>query len=288
MCTNSPDSLAKQYGHFDPVSLKKFIRRKKKEGVIDSVYLTGGEPTLRPDFFHSVGFIRDSLPFAQINIISNGRRFADRKFTVKFLSFGAVNFFIPIHGWDNESHDAVTGVNGSFNQTVGGLKNILERRGYGQQIEIRVVIHKINYKKLGKIFDFIVKEFPSVERVSAVFIEYEGHAIGNFGFARLSYKDFYPEFKQLKKYLNKFEEISFCHFPLCSMPEEFWPYAWRTFREDEVSFPDKCSRCKVKNFCLGVHKGYLELFGQNDFNPVKKRFIIKASRNYYNPIDSVN
>lgn len=271
MCTNPVDGQLIGEDRFNAESIHKFIEKKKKYWPeVDSIYITGGEATVRPDFFDLLGRIANSFPLAKISIISNGRRFFYADFVKKCIAYTSVNFIIPIHGWDSEGHDKVTGIRGSFEQTMSGIENIFSLRQLDQEIEIRIIIHKLNYRNINEIVGLILRKFPSVDRVVLVFIEYEGHAIINIKSIKLSYKDFYPKFKQLEKYLNKFKEIRFYHFPLCAMPKKFWPYMWRTMDSNAVTFSSECSKCKVKIFCLGIQKNYLEIFGGNEFRPLKK------------------
>jgi MoaA/NifB/PqqE/SkfB family radical SAM enzyme len=290
MCTNSVDGQSLGGGCFDFATLHEHVDRNKvKWHEVDSVYITGGETTMRPDFFDSLSYIAESFPLAKISILSNGRRFFYADFTKKCLSYSSVDFIIPIHGWNNKSHDKITGIPGSFNQTIGGLENLFSMRDPGQLIEIRVIIHKINYKKINKILDLILKKFPAVDKLVLVFIEYEGHAIKNLKSVELNYDKFYPQFEKFEKYLKKFKDMRFYHFPLCVIPKNFWPYMWRTLDADELSFLPKCSKCKVKSFCMGIHKNYLNLFGGDEFNPLKNIIKIKKDKyNYsYHPIASV-
>lgn len=288
MCTNPVGIPPDKIGYFSFASLKKFIDRKKKgKSKADIIYLTGGEPTIRPDFFDSVEYIRESFPSVRICVMSNGRRFFYPVFVKKCLAFSSLDFIIPVHGWDAKSHDSVTRISGSFTQTVGGLKNLLSLRNSSQQIEIRVIVHRINYKKLNKILDFILKEMPKADRVVVIFAEYEGQAIDNYESIRLSYSEFFPEFRRLKKYLNKFKEIRFYHFPLCTIPKEFWPYTWRTLEKNEIAFPKRCASCSVKKVCLGVHRNYSTLFGEKEFEPAKETIFLKLSNNYNHPIENV-
>lgn len=286
MCTNQIDGQPM----VDARSVYKFVERNIKYWAeIDSIYISGGEATVRPDFFDLLSLIAKSFPLAKISIISNGRRFFYVDFVKKCLFHLSVNFVIPIHGWDSETHDKVTGVQGSFDQTISGLENIFSLRQPGQEVEIRIIIHKINYKNICKIVDLILKKFPAVDKVVFVFIEYEGQAIKNIRSVKLSYKDFYPKFGQLEKYLKKFKEIRFYHFPLCAMPKSFWPYMWRTLAADKVTFLPECAGCKVKKFCLGIHKNYLELFGGDEFKPVKKTTQCKEEKYgcFLHPIASI-
>lgn len=289
MCTNPVDGSVEGV-YFDIASLRGFVKKNKKnKRWIKKVYITGGETTIRPDFFESLRYIVKSFPYAKISILSNGRRFFYPDFTKKCLAYSSINFIIPIHGWDSESHDKITGIKGSFNQTSKGLENLFAMRHLSQQIEIRIIIHKINYKKIDKILNLIAKKFPATDNVVLVFIEYEGHAISNFKLVELSYAKFFPQFKKLEKYLDKFKEIRFYHFPLCVLPEKFWPYMWRTVEKDEITFLLKCDKCEVKKFCLGIYKKYLDLFGAGEFKIVKKtsNLVENKDNTVFNPIRSV-
>lgn len=157
----------------------------------------------------------------------------------------------------------------------------------GQEIEIRIIVTKLNYKKLKRILDFIQKDISRASRIVVIFLEYEGQAIKNFEDVKLAYKYFKQEFNFFKPYLGKDKEIRFYHFPLCVVPHDFWPYLWRTLRNDEVTFLSKCEKCKVKEFCLGIHKNYLKLFGRKEFNPIQGSFLIESNNNYNHPIVSV-
>lgn len=288
MCTN-PADFKESAAPFDIKQFKKQIKQKRlaeDREEVETIYLTGGEPTIHPIFFSLIGSLRRIFPVAKFNILSNGRRFFYSDFVKRCIDFGFNDFIIPIHGYNGRTHDFVTGVKGSFEQTLGGIKNILSLRKSNQKIEIRIIITKVNYKNLTKILDFLLKDLFEIDRVVLIFMEYEGEAIKNIKKIKLTYKRFLPEFGEIKKYLNKFKEIRFYHFPLCAMPKEFWPYMWRTLREDEVVFTKKCAICGVKKFCLGIHKNYLDLFGDREFEPIKQNMIggITITANPYNPI----
>jgi His-Xaa-Ser system radical SAM maturase HxsC len=287
MCTNPDDFKGGRL--ISLTSIKKYLNRddiRKKKNVRE-VYLSGGEPTMQPDFFKIISFLQDKYPIAQIKILTNGRRFFYEEFSKACVNLGKVNFIIPIHGFDEITHDEITRVEGSFHQTVAGLKNIMHARRIGQEVEIRIIITKLNYKKIKRILDFVHKEIPQADRLVIIFLEYEGQAIKNFKNVKLSYADFMKEFKIIKPFLGRDKEIRFYHFPLCVVPYDFWPYLWRTLRADEVTFLNQCEKCKMKEFCLGIHKNYLKLFGRKEFQPIRESFLIESDNNYHHPIASV-
>jgi MoaA/NifB/PqqE/SkfB family radical SAM enzyme len=286
MCTNPDDFKCGKL--ISLKSIKKYLNRAdiRKKKNVEIVYLSGGEPTMQPEFFKIISFLQEKYPIAHINILTNGRRFFYKEFSKACVDLGKVNFIIPIHGFDEKSHDAATRIKGSFHQTVAGLKNIMQLRRFGQEVEIRTIITKLNYNKINKILDFIHKNIAQAERMVIIFLEYEGQAIKNFVNVKLSYSDFKQEFKILKPFLSMKKEIRLYHFPLCVVPYDFWPYLWRTLRADEVTFLSQCNKCKVREFCLGIHKNYLKLFGSKEFVPILESFLIESGNNYHHPIVS--
>jgi len=287
MCTNPDDFKGGKL--ISLKSIKKYLNREdiRKKKDVRSVYFSGGEPTMQPEFFRITSYLQEKYPLAYINILTNGRRFFYKEFAKACIDLGKVRFVIPIHGFDEKTHDEVTRAKGSFSQTIAGLKNITQMRRIGQEVEIRIIITKLNYDKIGKILDFIHKEIPQADRSVIIFQEYEGQAIKNFENVKISYSDFEQKFKDLEPYLKRGTEIKLYHFPLCVVPYEFWPYLWRTLRADEVTFLSQCKKCKVKEFCLGVHKNYLELLGGKEFSPIQESYSIKTSKNYHHPIVSI-
>ena len=146
MCANSTD-FKESIKSFSIEQFKKQIEQKglaRNKKKVEAIYLTGGEPTIRPDFFSSIYFLKRMFPTAKFNILSNGRNFFYVDFTRKCVNFGFNDFIIPIHGYNDNTHDSITGVKGSFKQTIDGIKNILNFRKINQKVEIRIVITKIN------------------------------------------------------------------------------------------------------------------------------------------------
>jgi MoaA/NifB/PqqE/SkfB family radical SAM enzyme len=92
----------------------------------DFVYLYGGEPTLYRDFFRLLEVI--SSRGLAWSIATNGVRFASRAFTERVAAAGSGDVRVSIHGADSQTHDATTGVKGSFERLRRGIANIVEAR----------------------------------------------------------------------------------------------------------------------------------------------------------------
>jgi len=295
MCTNPLDfQMEDPYKGYSLKQLKDRIGSldafdRKGNLIDDKICLTGGEPTIHPDFLKIMAFVRKRFPQSIIEIDSNGRRFFYSSFTKKFLSFKNINLCISLHGFNAETHDAVTRTPGSFDQTVKGLENIFKYKELGlNEIELRIIITKITYKYVEKILKLIKDRFPEADRVVIIFMEIEGQAGDNFKIVGLTHTAFRKHIPGIAKWIPEFKDLRFYHFPLCTIDHSLWPHVWRTLPKSEVTFLPSCSRCSYKKYCLGIHKHYLKEVGRSEFKPITaKKIIVKKSENVHHPIIKV-
>lgn len=287
MCTNSLNFRDKNDSLLyskKAVLARLADRRKKYQDSKENINLTGGEPTIHPDFLDLAREIRNAFPGNKIVIATNGRMFSYPLFVKQYLALDNLSLHIALHGPDAKLHDSITRTKGSFEQTVRGIRNILKYRNHTQELELRVVITKLNQKEVGRTLNFIKKEFPSADRVVLIFMEMEGLAGKNFKAVGLKYKGFEPQLSQFEQWIEGFSELRLYHFPLCVLPPGLWPYAWRTLRKDEVAFLPRCKKCLYRRYCLGIHKDYLKLVGDGEFQPIREKVKIKTRDFFHNPI----
>jgi MoaA/NifB/PqqE/SkfB family radical SAM enzyme len=130
--------------------IKEILVESKREGI-RAVVLTGGEVTIRKDFFEILDFIK-SLDL-RLHIDSNGRSFSTDDFTRRALeTMPDMSVMISIHSCFPETHDDLTGVVGSFNQTVEGIRKL---KNYGiKRISVDCVVSRLNYQQLPRISSF--------------------------------------------------------------------------------------------------------------------------------------
>ena len=69
-----------------------------------------------------------------------------------FVEFSNLLFGIPLHSDFSIEHDAITQVKDSYIETMKGLYNLAN---IGADIELRVVINKMNYRRLPQLSEFI-------------------------------------------------------------------------------------------------------------------------------------
>lgn len=261
----------------------------EKNNIIgDKIILTGGEPTIHPNFFKLLSFIRKKFPQVTIELDTNGRRFCYPSFAKRVLRFERINIYTSLHGFNAKTHDAITRTPGSFSQTVKGIQNLLKYEKLGlHELELRIIITKLTYQYIEKILKFIKEDFPQADRIVVIFMEMEGQAGDNFKIVGLTYSQFQKFISKIAKWIPKFKEFRFYHFPLCVIERSLWKYTWRTLPAYEVTFLPHCKTCFYQKYCLGIHKDYLEKIGQKEFKPIRNKYLIKETNNFYHPIQDV-
>jgi len=260
-------------------SLKQAFKQNKRE-----VVFTGGEPCLHPDFLELVKIAKD-LKFKEIQIQTNGRLLAYKDFCSKVIRAGATQFSPALHGANAKTHDFLTCAKGSFKQTIQGIKNLKELNQY---VLTNTVITSKNYKQLPKIAEILVD--LDVNQFQFAFIHLGGTAWQN--------KDWIvPKKSQIMPYLKKGLDIGLKAGK--RVTTEAIPYCFMQGYEDciaEKIIPDSmvfdadfvvedyakyrknkgkvrgsnCLKCKYDRICEGPWKEYPELFGWDEFKPIKK------------------
>lgn len=220
---------------------------------IKHIGITGGEPTLlKEDFFKILEKSNMLFPNVQYTVITNGRMFFYKDFSQKYSEVKPQNakVAIPIHGFNEETHDEITGVKNSFLQTMIGIKNLYE---LGEKIEIRIVLNKKNYEFIEKIANLIVNNFPKIEEVNILSLELLGNAAKN-------YQNFWIEKEEIAISLDKIIPIlvknkirvNLYNFPICFLKSKYWKLSRKSITGYKVKYGSECSECREKINCSGL------------------------------------
>jgi MoaA/NifB/PqqE/SkfB family radical SAM enzyme len=138
--------------------LKKQIIEARERGA-ERLILSGGEATIHPRFVDLVSEAR-TAGYDWVQSISNGRMFAYRDFAERAVRAGLNEVTISIHGPNAEINDRLTGIKGSFDQAVAGMKNLMRS---GCLVTADVVINTANYRYLSSMirtfFKLGIREF---------------------------------------------------------------------------------------------------------------------------------
>lgn len=262
--------------------IKKDLKDSRKR--CDSVVLTGGEVTIRDDFFDIVKLTRD-LGYKTIQIQTNGRMFSSLEFCKKTIEAGATEFSPALHGDCAEQHDFLTRAKGSFSQTVKGIRNL---KSLDAPFLTNTVVVKPNYRNVPKIAKLLIK--LNVDQFQFAFVHPMGRAWENFD-------PIVPCFSLAAPYILKGLQIGI-NAGKRAMAEAM-PYCFMQGYENCISekrIPDaeirgakhqntddftkqrqiygkakfpQCKECKYDSICEGPWKEYPEKRGNKEFVAVK-------------------
>ena len=101
---------------------KKVIDRLFDLGVFIYTF-TGGEPTLREDLAELLEYTQKTG--AVSGLITNGRRLSDKKNVQRLVETGLDFAQVTIESHEPKIHDRITGVKGSWKETVKAIKNLV-------------------------------------------------------------------------------------------------------------------------------------------------------------------
>ena len=249
--------------------------------------LTGGEPTLHPEFHKVLALVRTEFPAALIRLLTNGRAFAYADFARRALGIARAPFelALPLMGHDARTHDALSRAPGSFEQTLRGLGNIRRLRGPGQRVELRVVLTRPVVRRLDRLLDWAARELGWADRLVVLFAEFEGSAQVYRDRLLVPVSECGAALGRCADALARFAEVRLYHFPLCSLPTRLWPLAWNTLADFKVLYLERCrTRCAHRDHCVVVHRSYERACGARDIRPLSARRPVSLRGDRYHPV----
>lgn len=234
--------------------------------VGDSITITGGEPTIRNDFFDILTYINENKPDSRIDLITNGRMLKYDDFIDKLNEIKNVIIVSELHG-DKELHDFITRVEGSFDETVKGIKNVLKK---GFEVELRIVISKLNYKQIPEITKIYAELFKLVDRIVIFPIDLIGNAFKNKEKVIVSFSEIIPYIEQGVEILKSNNlKVKLYHIPYCVLKEDYWDLVEGvTVLERRVTFAEVCKGCRFEDNCPRVWKTYAKNIGMEEFSAI--------------------
>jgi MoaA/NifB/PqqE/SkfB family radical SAM enzyme len=261
----------------------------KFDEVRDYFNLTGGEPTIHPEFLKVLAHIRTEFPESLIRLLSNGRMFSYEDFARRTCGIAGLPFEIavPMFGGDARSHESISRTPDSFAQTTQGLRHLEKHRRPGQLVEIRVIMTKIQARYLDGLLDLLLREFGWVDRVVFLFEELEGFAEHYKDRLVFTQSECARALDAQHDKLKRFKDARLYHFALCTVPTRLWPFVWNTLADFKVTYLEGCrSRCAYKAQCVGVHRSYLKHVGAPDIVPIEVPRPVVAGGSRYHPFEA--
>ncbi len=220
---------------------------------LTDIGITGGEPTLlRNKLFTLIEKIKENLPDTMIHILTNGRIFSDRNYAKRLagLNHSKLLLGIPIHSDYINDHDYIAGVVNAYDETLKGLYNLAE---FNIKIELRIVINRLNYKRLPKLADYIYRNLPFVNYISFMGLEDIGYTIKNQHLIWINPQEYKKELEEAVISLATWGmNVSIFNLPLCCIPESLHEFARRSISDWKVKYLQECDNCLLKKDCCGL------------------------------------
>ena len=255
----------------------------KKLGVTD-VTISGGEPTIHPDFFEILEFFFDQG--IAVHILSNGEKFADKDFLNKFLYISRsneVSVTTTFHSHIAEEHEYQNQSKGSFARSLSGVR-ALDTNNIN--VSVKHCITSNNYSALPQFLDFVLNNF-------SVNVEIQLWGIDLCGIDEQLAKESFVDYKLIRKFMEEtldlFESrseprgrvLTINNLPLCMLDAYYWKYFMSpetdTYIEhmqegrkmDAISGPASkhCFNCRFRAYCPGAYYSNFDIFGDDIVSP---------------------
>ncbi len=162
ICSFCCDTVFWNGTHMDSERVRAKILEGAEKGM-KRLFLSGGEPTIHPDFIRFIKYGR-TLGYDQIITITNGRMFFYDEFAEKSVRAGLSEIIFSLNSHDEKTHDALVGVKGAYEQVLGGVANA---RRLGCTFRMNVVVTQKNYEQLPAM----VRAFSEMGARSATFLQ---------------------------------------------------------------------------------------------------------------------
>lgn len=245
MCPQPPVTQEESLTDYNLKLISLFDKSTKEVGI------TGGEPTLiGDDLFLLINKIKSKLPCSGICILTNGVKFSDESYARKLANCNHPNLQIdvPIFSDIASEHNEIVGAN-TFYKTIEGLYNLAL---YKQHIGIRIVIHKLTYRRLPQLAEYIYHNFPFVSQVAFMQMETIGYAEDNISKLWIDPADYNIELEEAINILDMRGLNPYIYnAQLCVLPEKLRPFAVQSISDWKDIYLDKCSDCNLKGSCAG-------------------------------------
>lgn len=237
------------------------------------VVLSGGEPTLNPRLVEYVD-LASRLGAASVELQSNATRLGTGGLAAALAEAGLQGAMISLHGATAEVSDAVTGAPGTFVATLTGIDALVRTP---VRVRLNFVFCQENRDDFPAVVDLVAARWPTAGIVFS-FVGSHTDVVPRSTALIPRFSDVMPSLvaglaraRAAGLAVSGFD--SMCGMPLCLVPD-----AERTAfsagavpegaGEGEFVKAETCAGCAETHRCFGVRRGYAELYGTGELQPI--------------------
>jgi MoaA/NifB/PqqE/SkfB family radical SAM enzyme len=266
------------------------------ENSINSVTLTGGEPTLRKDFFQILHKL--TLTNISVTVQTNGRILStdNSLHLLSQLPHRNVLFVIALHSSSRSIHDTITQKNGSFDETTLAIKKLTE---LGFPLSGKMVLSNYNINDINSTLNLM-----HTLGIKDAIVAYP-HAED---FTKDALYNILPRYYQVRQSLMYYQEKSdfpvfYETIPFCCLPNQNFfkssidldylkmhltsseiiiemtmidkQIKWEESRKSIKLKTQKCNLCLLSSICEGAWAEYYDIFNDEDLIPITDPNIVE-------------
>ena len=250
--------------------------------------LTGGEPTLRPEFLAEVRQALDQPGIGHVQLQTNAVSFARKLDPADLPLTPRLSFFASLHALDEKLYDRCTASTSQLSRAKTGITRLIQA---GHRVTINCLIQALNLEHLEAYVDALPAELPvtgdNVVLHFSVLICTE---------QRPEAADFLVRYSRLGRRLeaaarqaealgltvDSLRSSTHASIPACLLGPEYRsrdPHRPHTrpgeTGHEEMTLPwvkaAGCKGCVEDQWCLGVPSAYARRFGLDELTPLTKR-----------------
>ncbi|MCD4748766.1 MAG: radical SAM protein [Thermoanaerobaculales bacterium] len=155
--------------------VKRVMHKIFHQAHVPSLSFTGGEATLCKDLPELISYGRE-IGF-RVNLITNGIRAADRAYARSLVEAGLDSAQVSLEAGDAETHDAIVGRPGAFEDTTAGIRNF---RSLGIHVHTNTTLCSGNFDQGENLIRFVHHEL-NLQTLSMNMVIRTGEALGDAG-----------------------------------------------------------------------------------------------------------
>ena len=230
--------------------------------------ITGGEPTLlKEDLIKLISYCNFRLPETHLHLLTNGRLLRNEDYTKKLaaISHLKLTVAIPLYSDIDSEHDYIVQAKKGFEQTVLGILNLAR---YKIPIELRVVIHKLNFFRLPRIAEFIYRNLTFASHVALMALEPIGLAVVNMDKLWIDPVEYGAQLSEATLFLAaRGINVSIYNHQLCTVPKSIRPFCRQSISDWKMAYLPCCDLCSSMSGCGGFFESAINRYHSLHIKP---------------------
>jgi radical SAM protein with 4Fe4S-binding SPASM domain len=171
-CSHCYNARSRQFPEM-AISQWKQVLDKVWDTGIPHVVFTGGEPTLYDGLAELIAYAEEKGIITGLN--TNGRMLANKAYLGSLIDAGLDHVQITLESHDPGIHDLMVCARGAWQETVDGIKNVLESQLY---VMTNTTLLRHNYKTIEKTLQFLAELGIPTVGLNALIYSGKGETVG--------------------------------------------------------------------------------------------------------------